>query len=182
MAPRKVYAREFKLDTIKAGTKQYILRNRIARDLGLDSCILRCWIQQFVADGDQAVPGSGSSGDADDGMTAKYQFMAGHASQYAVAHLCCALGLTRSGYDAWRKLAENQRSQANRLLLVEIWRIHGANGSRDVMCPLNRVKVSSFCSTMPAIITYAGTDQKAAHRVVLDPLFRNQRAGVLSTI
>lgn len=60
-------------------------------------------------------------------MIAKYQFVADHASLYPVACLCRVLGVARSGYYAWRKRSQSQRSQANRTLLEQIRRIHVAS-------------------------------------------------------
>jgi transposase InsO family protein len=73
-------------------------------------------------------------------MNEKYQFVADHVSQYAVAVLCRVLGVARSGYYAWRNRAESQRSRNNRTLADQIRRIHTAsretNGSPRIHAEL----------------------------------------------
>ena len=57
-------------------------------------------------------------------MSHKYQFVHDQASQYAVATLCRVLGVSRSGYYAWRTRPESQRSQADRALVGRIQTIY----------------------------------------------------------
>jgi len=57
-------------------------------------------------------------------MSQRYQFVADHVSQYAVAMLCRVLGVSRSGYYAWRTRPESPRSQADRALVGRIQTIH----------------------------------------------------------
>jgi hypothetical protein len=60
-------------------------------------------------------------------MSQKYQFIQDQASQYAVAALCRVLGVSRSGYYAWRVRAESRRSQDNRALVQQIQVIYTAS-------------------------------------------------------
>jgi putative transposase len=53
-------------------------------------------------------------------VNSKYQFIRDQASQYAVATLCRVLGVSRSGYYAWRSRAESRRQQENRSLVERI--------------------------------------------------------------
>ena len=48
--------------------------------------------------------------------------------QYPVSLMCQFLGVSRSGYYAWRRRPESQRSVDDRRLLKEIRRIHAASG------------------------------------------------------
>ncbi len=59
MATRKLYAREFKLETVKLVTEQGLSRAQVARDMGIDVQTLRKWIKQFATNGEQAFPGQG---------------------------------------------------------------------------------------------------------------------------
>lgn len=85
-------------------------------------------------------------------MSQKYQFIADHASQYAVAMLCRVLGVSRSGYYAWRTRPASQRSQADRALVARIEaifqqsrhtygspRIHADLVAHGVRCSAKRV-------------------------------------------
>jgi transposase InsO family protein len=85
-------------------------------------------------------------------MSSKYQFVHDHASQYAVALLCRVLGVSRSGYYAWRTRPESQRRQADRALVEHIEaihmhsrrtygspRIHAELAERGVRCSAKRV-------------------------------------------
>lgn len=64
---------------------------------------------------------------ADARVSAKYQFVAAQASQYAVALLCRVLGVARSGYYAWRQRTESPRSRTNRTLTDQIRTVHRAS-------------------------------------------------------
>jgi len=50
----------------------------------------------------------------------KYAFMVAHESEYGVKSMCSVLGVSRSGYYAWRSRPQSQRAQANEQLLVQI--------------------------------------------------------------
>lgn len=78
--------------------------------------------------------------------------MAAHESQYRVKSMCRMLGVSRSGYYAWRKRPASQRAQANERLLVRIReeyqlsrktygspRIHAALRKNGVTCSRKRV-------------------------------------------
>ncbi|PLS77562.1 MAG: hypothetical protein CYG59_23175 [Chloroflexi bacterium] len=60
-------------------------------------------------------------------MSTRYQFVADHASQYAVTLLCRVLGVARRGYCAWHHRADSRRRQANRQLEVQIRQVHAAS-------------------------------------------------------
>jgi transposase InsO family protein len=78
--------------------------------------------------------------------------MAAHESQYRVKSMCQMLGVSRSGYYAWRKRPASQRAQANARLLVRIReeyqlsrktygspRIYAALRKKGVTCSRKRV-------------------------------------------
>ena len=78
--------------------------------------------------------------------------MASHESQYRVKRMCRMLGVSRSGYYAWRKRPTSQRAQANERLLVQIReeyqlsrktygspRIYAALRKKGVTCSRKRV-------------------------------------------
>ena len=43
-----------------------------------------------------------------------------HESEYGVKQMCQVLGVSRSGYYAWRSRPDSRRAQANQRLLVQI--------------------------------------------------------------
>jgi transposase InsO family protein len=78
--------------------------------------------------------------------------MASHESEYGVQRMGRVLGVSRSGYYAWRSRAESQRAQANESLLVRIReehqlsrktygspRIHAALRGKGIRCSKKRV-------------------------------------------
>jgi putative transposase len=78
--------------------------------------------------------------------------MVSHESEYRVKSMCRVLGVSRSGYYAWRNRPESQRAQANQKLLVRIReeyqlsrktygspRIHAALRKKGITCGRKRV-------------------------------------------
>ena len=55
----------------------------------------------------------------------KFGFVDEHRHLWPVRVMCTVLGLSVSGYYAWRSRVEGPRAAANRLLLEDIRRIHG---------------------------------------------------------
>ena len=54
----------------------------------------------------------------------KYAFIREHADTHALARLCEVLEVSRSGYHAWCIRPSCARAEANRLLLIQIRRVH----------------------------------------------------------
>jgi putative transposase len=50
----------------------------------------------------------------------RYPFIAEHAPEFRVEHMCQVLGVARSGYYAWKHHTPSQRAQANQVLVVRI--------------------------------------------------------------
>lgn len=82
----------------------------------------------------------------------KFRFIQRHAEQYRIKLMCSVLGVSRSGYYAWRRRQPSAREQANRLLRALIWllyqksrrtygyrRIHAALVAQGTPCGKNRV-------------------------------------------
>jgi transposase InsO family protein len=82
----------------------------------------------------------------------KFRFIQHHAEQYRVRLMCSVLGVSRSGYYAWRKRQPSARERANRGLraLIRLLhrksrrtygyrRIHAALAIQDISCGKNRV-------------------------------------------
>jgi putative transposase len=82
----------------------------------------------------------------------KFRFIRRHAEQYRIQWMCSVLGVSRSGYYAWRRRQPSAREQANRLLraLIRLLhqksrgtygyrRIHAALVAQGTTCSKNRV-------------------------------------------
>jgi len=70
----------------------------------------------------------------------KFGFVDEHRNIWPVRVMCAALGLSASGYYAWRSRPESRRARNNRALLADIRQIHaessGTYGSPRVHAPL----------------------------------------------
>ena len=70
----------------------------------------------------------------------KFGFVDEHRNIWPVRVMCAALGLSASGYYAWRSRPESERACSNRALLEEIRRVHaessGTYGSPRVHAEL----------------------------------------------
>ena len=82
----------------------------------------------------------------------KYAFMAAHEQEYSVKQMSAVLGVSRSGYYAWKERAPSRRIQADEAMLVEIRaiyqqshktygspRIHAYLRRKGCICGRNRV-------------------------------------------
>jgi hypothetical protein len=61
----------------------------------------------------------------------RYQFIHAHQDQHRVGRLCQTLGVSRSGYHAWRTRPVSARHQANAQLLWRMRHLHAATKVRD---------------------------------------------------
>lgn len=57
----------------------------------------------------------------------KYRFVEVHAQQWPVQRMCALLGISRSGYYAWKKRPPSQRTKRNEEMLQQIRKIHKDN-------------------------------------------------------
>lgn len=57
-----------------------------------------------------------------------YRFVDEHRDVWPVRMICRVLGMSSSGYYAWRRRPESRRSAANRALLSDIRAVHAASG------------------------------------------------------
>jgi HTH-like domain len=60
----------------------------------------------------------------------KFRFIDDHQGTWPVRTLCRALGVSPSGYYAWRSRPESARTAANRLLLDAVRRLHARHHGR----------------------------------------------------
>jgi putative transposase len=64
------------------------------------------------------------------GITMKYQFVAAHQTEYQLTRLCQTLGVSRSGYYAWRCRPASARALANTRLLARMQQLHRQTKAR----------------------------------------------------
>jgi transposase InsO family protein len=109
----------------------------------------------------------------------RYAFMAAHVDQHKVKHMCRALGVSRSGYYAWRGRAKSPRAQANELLVARIReefrasrntygspRIHAALRRRGATCGRHRVmRLMRLCG-----LAARRTRRRFPHTTQRDPM------------
>jgi hypothetical protein len=60
----------------------------------------------------------------------KYRFILAHRSEHQLMHLCQAIGVSRSGYYAWRQRPISARATANARLLEQIQQLHRETKAR----------------------------------------------------
>ncbi|HEX6866367.1 MAG TPA: IS3 family transposase [Caulobacteraceae bacterium] len=161
---RRPYPREFRTRAVELARTSDLTPAQLARDLGVDSETLQRWLQQADIDAGhragltteekaelarlrrevrvlreereilkQAAPFF-RPGERD--VTDCYRFITAEAGHHAIALLCRALKVSRSGYYAWRDRPPSARAQADRRLTERIRQVHqasrGAYGSPRV--------------------------------------------------
>ncbi len=60
----------------------------------------------------------------------RFRFIEDHREVFHVRVMCSVLEVSASGYYAWRQRPESTRSQANRMLLEDIRRVHAESRRR----------------------------------------------------
>ncbi len=73
----------------------------------------------------------------------KYQFIAAHQAEYRLTRLCQTLGVSRSGYYAWRHRPASARAIANTRLLTRMQQLHRQTKARYGAVKLWRALLAS---------------------------------------
>lgn len=95
----------------------------------------------------------------------RFRFVEDHRDEFPVRVMCGTLGVSASGYYAWRGRPESRRAVANRQLLAEVRRVHerhrGRYGSPRVHAAL---RAEGFCAGRVARLMRHGLRAAAARR------------------
>lgn len=101
----------------------------------------------------------------------KYRFIEKHQNKYSVGRICELLGVSRSGYYAWKNRKPSEREQINRALIDHIRRIHKmsrkAYGSPRVYAQLKKQGVSCNQKTVARLMHQDGLKGQRKYRKVI---------------
>lgn len=101
----------------------------------------------------------------------KYQFVAKYESEYPVIRICCLLGISRSGYYAWKNRKPSQREHNAQILIDHIRRIHKNNrkvyGSPRVFAQLKKEGYSCNRKTVARLMRQDGLKGQRKYRKVI---------------
>lgn len=101
----------------------------------------------------------------------KYRFIEKHQNRYSVGRICSLLGVSRSGFYAWRKRKPSQREQINQALIDHIRRIHRmsrkAYGSPRVYAQLKKQGYTCNQKTVARLMRQDGLKGQRKYRKVI---------------
>ncbi|MFQ5847144.1 MAG: IS3 family transposase [Candidatus Methylomirabilales bacterium] len=158
MGKRQRFTQEFKREALRLWKSSGRPAAAVARELGLRRNHLYKWATQVEAHGEAAFPGSGKRPTPEDeiarlrrevarlreerdilkkaarflcqGVRMRYAFIRTAPAGHPVGRLCRVLGVSRSGYYAWRTRPASARSAANAQLLGAIRELHAQTKER----------------------------------------------------
>ncbi len=108
----------------------------------------------------------------------KFQFIAENEGKYRVVHLCELLGVSRSGYYAWKNRKPNQRKHAIEILITHLHRIsrknRGVYGSPRIHAAL---KKEGIFYNLKTIAKYMHQESITGHRKSRGVVTTNSKHG-----
>ena len=97
-----------------------------------------------------------------------FHFVEDHRDEFPVWLMCTVLGVSASGYCAWRGRPESSRAAANRQILAEVRRVHGRHqgryGSPRVHAALRAEGVAASRGRVARLMRWHGIRGAAARR------------------
>jgi len=101
----------------------------------------------------------------------KFRFIEKHQNKYSTGRICELLGVSRSGYYAWKKRKPSQRDQINQALIDHIRRIHKmsrkAYGSPRVYAQLKKQGYTCNQKTVARLMRQEGLKGQRKYRKVI---------------
>ena len=101
----------------------------------------------------------------------KYRFIDKHQERYSIRRACTLLGISRSGYYAWKKRVPSQREQINQALIDHIRRIHKmsrkAYGSPRVYAQLKKQGYACNQKTVARLMRQDGLKGQRKYRKMI---------------
>ena len=101
----------------------------------------------------------------------KYRFIEKHQKKYSVGRICALLGVSRSGYYAWKNRKPSQREQLNQALIDHIHRIYRmsrkAYGSPRVYAQLKKQGYTCNQKTVARLMRQDGLKGQRKYRKVM---------------
>lgn len=101
----------------------------------------------------------------------KFRFIEKHKNKYPVGRICALLGVSRSGYYAWKNRKPSQRDQINQALIDHIRRIHRmsrkAYGSPRVYVQLRKQGYRCNQKTVARLMRQDGIKGQRRYRKVI---------------
>lgn len=154
---RRVFPETFKREAVDRVASSGLPIGKVAAELGLNETVLRRWVVRLGGgSGFRSHPSATRERTAADGarypkksrahlrigLPMKFGFVDEHRRLWPVRVICAVLGLSVSGYYAWRARPESRRAADNRALLEDIRQIHidsnGTYGAPRVHAALRR--------------------------------------------
>jgi len=145
---RRKFSREFKVEAVRLIRERGVSAAQAARDLDVHENVLRKWVRELASDPRQAFPGHGQmkpeqleierlrreaaklKAERDilkkgrsllrEGVDMKFVFVAKHRGIWPVAWLCEALGVSRSGFNAWLTLSPSERARTDVIVTAKV--------------------------------------------------------------
>ena len=108
--------------------------------------------------------------------------MSDHQETYPIATLCRVLGVSPSGYYAWRKRAPSQRAQTDQILTQQIQQIHafsrGTYGAPRIHAELREAGIRVGCKRVARLMRAAGLAGVSRRKGIRTTCRRAQADGV----
>lgn len=101
----------------------------------------------------------------------KFRFIEKHKDKCSIGHICTLLGVSRSGFYAWKNRKPSQREQINQVLIDHIRRIHRMSrktyGSPRVYAQLKRQGIPCNQKTVARLMRQDGLKGQRKYRKVI---------------
>ena len=130
---RRVIPESFKREAVDQVVSSWLSAGKVAIELGLHETVLRRWMTEFGTQATRSPRRSSTQAAAPSPSYLVAEVARLRRDNDRLRMMCAVMGLSASGYYAWRIRPESRRAASNRALLDDIRLIHaessGAYGS-----------------------------------------------------